>query len=100
MSSEDAANRVRPGSQLSVRLSLFLVALIAVFLLIGGAASADTPPAPTVEYVVAHGDTLWAIASRFTPEDGDVRVRVAEIKELSGIRSSTLIPGQILSLPG
>lgn len=92
-------NRANARTQLSVRLSMFLVALVAVFLLIGGAASADTPPEPTVEYVVVSGDTLWSIAARSTPERGDVRVAVARIKELSGIRSSSLAPGQILTLP-
>lgn len=93
-------NRVSSGTQLSVRLSLFLVALVAVFLLIGGAASADTLPEPTTEYVVASGDTLWAIASRLTPEGDDVRVLLREIKDLSGIRSSSLTPGQVLVVPG
>lgn len=93
---------VNRTTQLSVRLSLFLVALVAVFLLIGGAASADTgalSEQPTTVYVVESGDTLWAIAAAQTAEGGDVRVLVSAIKELSGIKSSTLTPGQVLTLP-
>jgi len=92
-------SRVSPGNQLSVQLSLFLVALVAVFLLIGGAASADTPPQPTIEYVVVSGDTLWDIAAGLTPQGEDVRVAIAHIKDLSGIKSSSLVPGQVLLVP-
>ena len=46
--------------QLSVRLAVFIAAVSAVFLLIGGPADAEGPPPPAVEYVVTAGDTLWA----------------------------------------
>lgn len=85
--------------QLSVRLSMFLVAVAAVFLLIGGAAGADTPPPPSIEYVVKPGDTLWVIASSHVGVGEDVRGMVETIKRSSGIASSTLYPGQVLKIP-
>jgi LysM repeat protein len=85
--------------QLSVRLSLFLVAVFVVFLLIGGAAQAVPTPEPTVEYVVESGDTLWGIANELAGPEEDVRVIVTTIKRLSGVESSTLQPGQRLRLP-
>ncbi len=85
--------------QLSVRLSVFLAAVCTVFLLIGGAAEAEGPPQPTIEYVVAAGDTLWSVASSHVAPGDDVRPLVAEIKDLSGITSSALHPGQVLRIP-
>ena len=85
--------------QLSVRLSVILAAVFVAFLLIGGPADADAPPPPTEEYVVASGDTLWAIASELTQPGGDVRVVVADIREASGLKSSSLTPGQVLLIP-
>lgn len=85
--------------QLSVRLSVFLGAILTVFLLIGGAADAEGPPPPTIEYVVSAGDTLWELAATRAGPDMDVRNLIAQIKDLSGIRSSTIYPGQILHIP-
>ena len=87
-------------NQLSVRLSLLLVAVVAAFLLVGGAgADAGTPPVPPVEHVVRSGDTLWAVASAHTEPGEDVRVMVEAIKRATGIRDSSLRPGQILLIP-
>lgn len=85
--------------QLSVQLSVLLATVCVVSLLIGGAADADEVPGPSVEYVVTPGDTLWEIASEFVGPNQDVRPFIFEIKELSGIRSSSLHPGQILLIP-
>lgn len=68
-------------------------------LLIGGAADAGPPPPATVSYVVVPGDTLWGIAAGLVGPDEDVRVMVAVIKELSGIDTSVLVPGDVLQLP-
>lgn len=87
-------------NQLSVRLSLLLVAVVAAFLLIGGAADAGTPPQPPSEYVVRSGDTLWGVAERHTVPGGDVRVAVEAIKRTTGLADSSLRPGQILLIPG
>ncbi len=86
-------------TQLSVQLSVLLAAICAVFLLIGGAAEAEMPPAPAVEYVVAAGDTLWEIASEHVVAGEDVRVVVESIKDRSGITSSSLQVGQVLHIP-
>jgi nucleoid-associated protein YgaU len=85
--------------QLSVRLSVFLASVLTVFLLIGGAAGAEEPPPATTEYVVAAGDTLWAVAAGYAGQEIDVRNLIADIKDLSGIESSTIFPGQVLRIP-
>jgi nucleoid-associated protein YgaU len=85
--------------QLSVRLSVFLASVLTVFLLIGGAAGAEEPPAATTEYVVAAGDTLWDVASTHADQGIDIRNLIADIKDLSGIQSSTIYPGQVLRIP-
>jgi Tfp pilus assembly protein FimV len=87
-------------TQLSVRLSLLLVAVVAAFLLIGGAgADAGTPPQPPIEHVVRSGDTLWALAATHTEAGEDVRVMVEAIKRSSGLANSTIRPGQVLYIP-
>lgn len=85
--------------QLSVRLSTFLGAVLTVFLLIGGAAGAESPANPALEYEVAAGDTLWQIAADHAEPGVDVRNLIADIKEISGIDSSTIYPGQLLRIP-
>ena len=85
--------------QLPVRLSVLLAVLCAVFLLIGGAADAESTPLPSVEYVVAAGDTLWGIASQNSAPGEDLRWVIAEIREISGMTSSNVYPGQILRIP-
>ena len=88
-------------TQLSVQLSVLLATVCAVFLLVGGAsgANAESPPGPATEYVVASGDTLWEIAAEHTSDGEDIRVVIDEIKERSGITSSSLQIGQVLQIP-
>jgi LysM repeat protein len=87
------------ATQPSVRLLALLATAAMVFLLIGGAAEAGQPPPPTISYVVEPGDTLWEIASGLTTPGDDIREMVGIIKELSGIDSATIFPGQTLQLP-
>jgi nucleoid-associated protein YgaU len=87
------------GRQLSVRLAVLFAAVSTVFLLIGGAADAEGPPAPTVEYIVAPGDTLWEIAQQHSEGGDDLRQLVYEIREASGLESATIHPGQVLRVP-
>ena len=86
-------------NQLSVRLSVLLAAICAVFLLIGGAADANEPVAPPLEYVVEVGDTLWSVAGLHVDRGQDVRSLIYEIRSLSGLESSLIHPGQILLIP-
>jgi nucleoid-associated protein YgaU len=48
--------------------------------------------------VVQPGDTLWSIASPVAG-GGDVRAVVADIRQLNGLSSARLVPGQTLQLP-
>lgn len=85
--------------QLSVQLSVLLATVCAVFLLIGGAAEAESPPPLAVEYVVRQGDTLWEIASDHAEVGADIRPLIRAIKTRTGITSSALEPGQVLQIP-
>lgn len=87
-------------NQLSVRLSMLVVAVAVAFLLVGGAgADAGTPPTPPQEYVVKSGDTLWDVAARHTAPGGDVRVVIGRIMDATGLTASSLRPGQVLLIP-
>lgn len=85
--------------QLSVRLILLLAAVCVVFLVIGGSAEADIPPAPPTEYVVETGDTLWGIASAHAAPGEDLRRLVTDISRTSGIEPGSIFPGQVLQIP-
>ncbi|MCH2412552.1 MAG: LysM peptidoglycan-binding domain-containing protein, partial [Acidimicrobiales bacterium] len=50
-----------------------------------------------VVYVVQPGDTLWAIAERFSPEGIDVRHTVDRLSDAAG--GALLQPGQRIVLP-
>lgn len=85
--------------QLTVRLFLLVAIAWTVFLLVGGAAGAGAPPHSTIEYVVEPGDTLWAVAGMYLEPGQDRRVLVANIKQATGLETSTIFPGQVLHIP-
>lgn len=69
--------------------------------LLGEEVSATTqqPTQPqTVEVVVQAGDSLWSIAERVAPER-DPREVVTAVRELNGLRSNLIQPGQVVLLP-
>lgn len=80
-----------------------VLALSVVDTLATGRALADDTPAPgpviTETVVVEQGDSLWLIAQRAAPES-DPRGVVMEIRELNGLRSNLIQPGQVLLIPG
>jgi nucleoid-associated protein YgaU len=82
-----------------------LVVLLAVSVadVVGGgralAADASSPrPVSTQSVVVEQGDSLWLIAGRTAP-DADPREVVTRIRELNGMRSNLIQPGQVLLVP-
>jgi nucleoid-associated protein YgaU len=82
-----------------------LVVLLAVSVadVLGGgralAADASTPhPVSTQSVVVEPGDSLWLIAGRTAPSE-DPREVVTRIRELNGMRSNLIQPGQVLLVP-
>jgi nucleoid-associated protein YgaU len=65
----------------------------------GGAPADDGPRRHAVRtYVVAPGDTLWAIAVRIAGPDADARP-VVEALAAANDTSGALTPGQVLELP-
>jgi nucleoid-associated protein YgaU len=71
-----------------VAVSLFLWA---AFARSSGASGSET------RYVVRSTDTLWSIAaSRY----GDPREGIYELRERNHLRGTTLVPGQVLVIPG
>jgi nucleoid-associated protein YgaU len=80
---------------------LVLLALSVVDVVGGGRAlAADTTPRPvtTRTVVVEQGDSLWLIAQRAAPE-ADPREVVTRLRELNGMRSNLIQPGQVLLVP-
>ncbi len=92
--------RLKPGARIawaSLLLTGLLVFLVLSFR-IGVSAAAEEVTYPTV--TVQAGDTLWRIASRSeSAENRDVRAIIYDIRELNGLTSSDIKPGQVLKLP-
>lgn len=96
----------RPAALRLTRRGRVVLLLLALVIALGGtfaATSADAGgpvSAPVVErYVVAEGDTLWAIASGLAHPGEDVRDVVREIELLNRLPSAGLIAGQQIVLP-
>jgi LysM repeat protein len=79
---------------------------LALVLLLAGAkaaAASDDPVTPTVTASVQHtvvtGDTLWGIATVFTPPGDDVRETIHEIRRANDMADSVVRVGQVLVIP-
>jgi nucleoid-associated protein YgaU len=82
-------------------LVLLLAVSVADVVGSGRALAADTStsrPVITQEVVVEQGDSLWLIAGRTAPT-ADPREVVTRIRELNGMRSNLIQPGQVLLVP-
>ncbi len=51
------------------------------------------------EFTVCEGDTLWEIAELYTDDSVDIREYIREIKELNGMDSAELMPGDVIIIP-
>ena len=95
--------RGRLARTFALMVLMGVLALSLVDTLASGSALADDTPAPapvvTQRIVVEQGDSLWLIAERAAPES-DPRGVVTEIRELNGLRSNLIQPGQVLLIPG
>lgn len=88
-----------------VRAAVLLttVAVVVVLLLADAFAAEGSAPVggggTVVEYRVVVGDTLWDIASAYTPASEDVRDTVVDIRRANGLQGSVIRPGQVLRVP-
>ncbi len=85
-----------------VVLSTLAAGVLSVIVVLSGQVTADagsqvSGPASSV-FVVQAGDSLWSIAQIVAPER-DPRETIARIRDLNGMGSSTVIPGQSLVVP-
>lgn len=75
---------------------IFIVVALTLFLWAAFARSSGAS-GPEQRYVVRPADTLWSIAaSRY----GDPREGVWELRERNDLAGTTLVPGQVLVIPG
>ena len=75
---------------------LTLIVALSLFLWASFARSSDAS-GPEQCYVVQPADTLWSIAAT---RWGDPREGVYELRERNGLEGTTIVPGQVLILPG
>lgn len=94
------------GMRLTRRGRLALAALAAgalsIMVVLSGQITADagsqTAGPATSVVVVQSGDSLWSIAQEVAPA-ADPRETIARIRDLNGMRSATVIPGQSVVVP-
>lgn len=48
---------------------------------------------------ISHGDTLWSIASKFTPNELDIRDVIYAMKDMNNLENPTLHPGMQIKVP-
>ena len=76
------------------RMLLVALAVLVLWALFAGESGAG---GPEQSYRVKPGDTLWSIAEQTFP--GDPREGVWELRERNHLESTTIVPGQVLTLP-
>lgn len=95
----DAGRRpARPARVLRVAGAVVVtLAVVGVLSWLGQVAGAGVP-AETAVVRVGAGETVWDVAMRVAPES-DPRVVVQRIRELNGMTTSAVQPGQWLQVP-
>lgn len=79
---------------LAVAVALAACALVGVACLSAPHSAGGSRAVPAT-VTVRPGDTLWAIASRLSPQQ-DPRVEVAQLQRLNRLGGVSLVPGQVL----
>ncbi len=81
------------------RAAVLLTAVVVFFLLLASAVGAQNKVIPTAQHRIVGGETLWSIAGEVTPQGGDVRVMVSEIRRLNQLQGAVIYPGDVLIVP-
>lgn len=81
-------------------IGMWLVCVAAIGLQAFGAAGA-AQPSERLEVAVRRGDTLWGVARRLTPPEGDVRATVDRLRRENRLDSRLpLADGRVLTYSG
>lgn len=91
--------QMRRARSRRVVLMAVVLAAAAVFGPKAFATDEAAPPAQFETYTVGSGESLWSIAANLTPEGGDVRDVMLQIKHLNAMLGSQLQAGEQLYLP-
>ncbi|KXG76873.1 LysM peptidoglycan-binding domain-containing protein [Thermotalea metallivorans] len=51
------------------------------------------------EICIKPGDTLWALAKKYTPNHKDVRETIYEITQINNLKTSDIFPNQVIKIP-
>ncbi len=86
------------SSRVLVVISIVAIAVLLLATSVQAGDNDEIAEAP-ITYVVAGGDSLWDIAAEVTPNGGDVRATLSEIRSMNGLTDSTIRVGEVLSLP-
>jgi len=80
-------------------VAVLVIAAAAVVVAPQAFAQEASGPLASDTYVVAEGETLWAIAQAITPPSRDVRDTVATVKSMNLLESASISPGDQLLVP-
>ncbi len=96
----------RRRRQLSSFSYILLSLLCLTIMLLCGPWNSDTAEAQTADnfssmkpIMVQSGDTLWQLVAEHCYYQGDIRRAIYDVKQMNGLKSADIYPGQILYMP-
>lgn len=94
--------RLRKASFITIT-GLFVLAIVLFCNLIDApcaSAANEFKERPMVEITVVYGDTLWELAEEYRSDyNEDIRALIHDIKEINGLRTAAINPGDKLYIP-